>query len=366
MAGRPGTLLVGVKLVELFRSEERAGVEQALASGAGRASASFEGGRCVVLSVRGRADGSRAVLLVGEALEASTHEAAKLREDAAAARRNARETATLLADLSHEMRTPLNAVIGFADTIEKETFGPLAHPKYKEYAGHIRASGSHLLDLVSAILDLARIESDRFPLKRELVDAGEIARECAGIMRHSAEAAGLKLNVRIASDLPETLLDARALRQVLLNLLSNAVKFTSDGEITLDVKARSQDIVLTVSDTGVGMSEKELKLIGARFTAAQGAGVRGAKGAGLGLSLAFALAELMGGSLTLKSSPGEGMTASLRLPMKAAPRRLKAVDGQVELTNPYTDKIANPAPPAVITQLDRIEAYRRERARSAA
>lgn len=366
MAGRPRALLIGANLAELFHDGDRTAVSKAIESGEASARGRFAGAAdgAIELTARGRADGSRSVLLIKRRDEAAANGPAGPRLEATATG-HARETANLLADLSHEMRTPLNAVIGFADTIEKETFGPLSHPKYKEYAGYIRSSGGHLLDLVTAILDLARIESDRFALKREIVDAGEIARECAGIVQLAAESAGLKLNVRIASDLPESFLDARALRQILLNLLSNAVKFTSDGEITLDVKARGAELVLTVADTGVGMSENELKLLGGRFTAAQGAGVRGAKGAGLGLSLAFALAELMGGSLTLTSAPGEGLTATLRLPVKAAaaPRRLKAVGGRESADSPPTDKLA---PPLVLTQLERIEAYRRERRASAA
>ncbi|MGE0409034.1 MAG: ATP-binding protein, partial [Amphiplicatus sp.] len=136
---------------------------------------------------------------------------------------------------------------------------------------------------------------------------------------------------------------------------SNAVKFTRDGAIALSVVARGGDVIFPVKDTGVGLSRAEIDKIGARFTAASGEGVRGAKGAGLGLALAFALAELHGGAIALKSAPGEGLAAIVRLPIKA-PARLGR-------PNPFRESAERPA---VLTQLDRIEAYKREREASAA
>ncbi len=395
LLGLPRSLLIGATLGALVEEETREGVERALRLGgsAGRAVARLHGEtpRAIDLAMRERPDGARAVVITlrpevgnmagdmpGDAhalraeADAARREAEAARCEANAARSDAKERADLLADLSHEMRTPLNAVIGFADAMKEETFGPLGHHKYGEYARHIRASGGHLLDLVSSILDLAKIEADRFALKREIVDAGDLARECAGIIRLSAEKAGLKLIVRIADELPDASLDARAVRQILLNLLSNAVKFTSDGEVAIDVRARGEDIVMTVTDTGVGMSEAELSRLGARFTSASGDGVRGAKGNGLGLALAFALAELHGGSMKLESAPGEGMRATVKLPIResAAPARLRTAPST---DNPFArgrlEKAADPAligPPVVLTQLERIEAYRRERQKSAA
>ncbi|MEQ1931741.1 MAG: ATP-binding protein [Parvularculaceae bacterium] len=268
-----------------------------------------------------------------------------------------------LGDVSHEMRTPLNAVIGFADAMLSETYGPLGHAKYEEYAGIIRASGRHLLDLVNSALDLARLDAGRYVLKRETVDVGALIRECAALVRLDAEKAGLRIDVRIADWLPEAPLDPRALRQVLINLLSNAIKFTSDGSISLEARAESGELVLTVTDTGVGMAPAELAKLGARYASKGADGVRGAKGTGLGLTLAFALIELHGGVLRFASAPGEGMRAEARLPIvkAAAPaRRLRSVQ--------CSESIGGNAqhPPAVLTELERVEAYRRERARSAA
>ncbi|MEM9170394.1 MAG: HAMP domain-containing sensor histidine kinase [Pseudomonadota bacterium] len=304
------------------------------------------------------------VTVVDRTADAAREEAlrtalAEARSEAAEAKREAKARADLLADLGHEMRTPLNAVIGFAGAMRNETFGPLGHEKYDEYAGYIGASGGHLLDLVSSILDLAKYEADRLVLEPKLTDLAPLARECAAMVRQAADEAGLKLLVQVQPDLPATYVDPRAARQVLINLLSNAVKFTADGEVALDMR-RSDDagaIVVTVRDTGVGMSPEELARLGARFTAAQGPGVRGAKGAGLGLALAHALAEAQGGSLKIASAPGEGVTATVRIPIVAAPCR-------VARRRDDASEPAAPSGPAVEvplqSQLDRIEAYRRE------
>lgn len=300
-------------------------------------------------------------LLPPPAARAPDADLERLRLEVAAAKAEARAARERLADLSHEMRTPLNAVIGFSGAMGAEVFGPLGHARYYEYAEHIRASGSHLLDLVNSILDLSRIEADRFDLKREAVNVGSIALECAAMVRMSAEAAGLRLDARIEDGMPESFLDPRAVRQILINLLANAVKFTSDGAITLDAARRGDAIEIVVKDTGVGMSAEELAKIGARFTAAQGAGVRGAKGAGLGLALAFALAELHGGALRLDSAPGEGLTATLILPLVSPPQRkrdLKTVEALGYAGDDETPAEAQ----KILTQLERIEAYRRQRA----
>jgi signal transduction histidine kinase len=268
------------------------------------------------------------------------------------------ESAAMLADLSHEMRTPLNAVIGFAETIERETFGPLGHRNYKQYAEHIRMAGRHLLDLVNVVLDISRVEADRYKLARAEIDPGALARECAGLMSQAVDAAGLTLRLDIEDGLPRCRLDPRALRQILINLLSNAVKFTSDGEISLSVARKADAIVFIVKDDGVGMSAEALEKIGARFTAAQGAGVRGQGGAGLGLSLAIALAELHGGAIDLSSAPGEGLRAEVRLPIgetATLPR------GVVKAAFARAERDETPQ----TTELDRIKARRRPRAAAA-
>lgn len=357
--------LRGARFLELFAPADRPRLARALSLGAaaGRIDAQLlQADRTLTILITQDPRGGASALLIEGRAQAHL---ATLQAQAERARADAAAAAERLADLSHEMRTPLNAVIGFSEAIAAETYGPLGHEKYGEYAAIIRASGGHLLDLVTAILDLAKIEAGRLPLRREKIDAGALARECAAIVRLQAEKAGLKLAVEIGSDLPEVYLDPRAVRQILLNLLANAVKFTSDGGVSLTVCAAGADIAFTVADTGVGMNADDLARLGARFTPARADGVRGANGAGLGLALARALSELHGGAMTLSSAPGEGLVARVVLPAgaPAAPvRRLKAVS---RVTADERPQAAAPAP-EVLTQLERIEAWRRQRALSAA
>ena len=304
----------------------------------------------------------------------SANQQKKLAQAADKARAEARAGASTLADLSHEMKTPLNAVIGFADTMRIEAFGPLGNEKYKEYAEHIRTSGKHLLDLVVSLLDMARIEADRLTLSKALTSPDVIACESAEMVRHAVEGAGLKLQLDVADELPEAMIDPRAVRQILLNLLTNAAKFTSDGEVRLAVEKTDLNgaahIAFTVSDTGIGMSEADLAKLGPRFTKAHGAGVRGADGAGLGLSLVFKLAELHGGGVELSSAPGEGLTARVLLPVgaprRAANERIRKNEQEktpqmVDVNEEELPQADESAPPnGAKTQLERIEAYRKE------
>lgn len=352
-------------LAGLFMADDREGVDRALQSKTVsqlEARARRPGGAVGNFDIllERRPGGRAAALLIDRTAE--RRDQRRLDQEVDRARAEAAESAVMLADLSHEMRTPLNAVIGFAETIERQTFGPVGHENYAQYAEHIRMAGRHLLDLVNTVLDLSKIDAERFSLNRVAADPAAVARESAAMMRHQAEAAGLHLVVDIADGIPESFIDPRAVRQILLNLLSNAVKFTSDGEIVLTVRRDDDDVVFTVKDDGVGMSAEALQAIGARFTSAHGAGVRGQGGAGLGLSLAISLTELHGGRVNLASAPGEGLTAEVRLPIVAAPAPSKGAVRAV-LAAARATEAPGDAPPSAVTQLDRIKAYRRAKPR---
>lgn len=353
------------RLSSLFMPDDRDAIENAVSSSAlcrieararrpGGAIGNFE------VLIERRPDGRLVALLTDRTAE--KRDQRRLDQEIERARADAAENAIMLADLSHEMRTPLNAVIGFAETIERQTFGPVGHDNYTQYAEHIRMAGRHLLDLVNTVLDLAKIDADRFALNRVATDPAVIAREAAALMRHQAEEAGLSLVVNIAPEIPESFIDPRAVRQILLNLLSNAVKFTSDGEIALSLARDDDQIVFTVKDDGVGMSAVALKAIGSRFTSAQGSGVRGQGGAGLGLSLAIGLAELHGGRVDLQSAPGEGVTAVVRLPVHAERVPAKGAVRAILAAARKDDAVAGPDV-STVTQLDRIKAYRRAKPR---
>ncbi len=259
----------------------------------------------------------------------------------------------LMANLSHEMKTPLNAIMGFADAMRAETYGPLGHEKYAEYVGDIHAAGAHLQELIASLFDYAKVETGRYGLNPVLAAPGPAARECAAMIRSEAARAGLSLRVNIAPDLPETMIDARVVKQILINLLTNAVKFTAEGEIELSVEEKCGALDFTVRDTGIGMNAMVLAKQGGRYSDTHQNGVRGAKGSGLGLSLAFSLAKLHGGALRLQSEPGKGTSARFTLPVRRA-----FAGGQSPAVSPSACDIQS--------QLDRVNAYRRDRAADAA
>ncbi len=266
----------------------------------------------------------------------------------------AEDSLNLIGDLAHEFKTPLNAIIGFADAMRSETYGPLGSDvlgarKYAEYVNHIHSSGAHLSALVSAAQDFAKTRSGHYQISLAPTDPVALVEDCAAMIRGAADAAGLSLKIKIEENLPEAMLDARAVRQILVNLLSNAVKFTDEGEVELSVGARGEDLEFTVRDTGVGMNKVVLAKLGGRYSDTHRTGVRGAGGTGLGLSLAFDLARLHGGALKIDSEPGIGTTARFSAPIAERSGRSAA---PVQLAD-------------VKSQLDRVNAFRAERARSA-
>lgn len=262
----------------------------------------------------------------------------------------ASDGAALLADVSHDLKTPLNAIIGFAGAMREETFGPLGHEKYREYADLIHASGLHLGDLIASILDRARLDAGQSPLSPALCAPAAIARHCADMVRGQVERAGLTFRVDIADDLPDAMIDATAVKRILTNLLSNAIKFTAEGEVALAVTAHNGEIAFAVSDTGVGMSQVALARMGERFTDLHKTGVRGAAGTGLGLSLAFALAKLHGGALSFTSARGEGTVATLALPVRKSLAEFEHAERDSGLI----------AVSDIHSQLDRVAQFRRE------
>jgi signal transduction histidine kinase len=226
-----------------------------------------------------------------------------------------RAKSRFLASVTHELRTPLNAIIGFSDVMRHELMGPIGTPKYREYAELIRNSGSHLVDLISDLLDMSKIEAGKFTIEAKLVELKPVADECLAMVKVAADEAGVELVCDVAPGL-SLMADRRALKQCLINLLSNAIKFTlMEGKVTLKARKVGSDIMLSVSDTGVGIPEKDLARIGKPFEQVEGEMQRTHKGTGLGLSLVKALAELHGGAMMIESALGDGTTVTLRLPI---------------------------------------------------
>jgi signal transduction histidine kinase len=226
-----------------------------------------------------------------------------------------RAKSSFLANMSHELRTPLNAVIGFSELIRSELYGSLGDPRYQEYAGLIHGAGSHLLDLISDILDMSKIEAGKRELNWERVDTALIVRECTELLEEPALAGG----VTVLADLVRAPVffeaDRRAVKQILLNLLSNAIKFTPErGRVVVGACSVDGVCRLTVEDTGIGIAADELTRIGTPFVQLSNNPGRH-PGTGLGLALVRALAEMHGGSFRIVSEEGIGTTVTVTLPL---------------------------------------------------
>ncbi|WP_295184459.1 HAMP domain-containing sensor histidine kinase [uncultured Brevundimonas sp.] len=222
-----------------------------------------------------------------------------------------------LANMSHELRTPLNAVLGFADIMRQKLFGPLPE-RYAGYADAIHQAGGHLLDLINDVLDLSKIEAERYQLAMETFDARDAVSAAVALIRLQADDKGVELAAVLPSEPIKVRADARALKQMALNLLSNAVKFTpAGGSVTITLDADGPDLDLAVSDTGVGIAPQDLQRLGRPFEQAGGADQK-AQGTGLGLSLVRSLTELHGGRMTIDSTLGEGAAVMIRLPVMVA------------------------------------------------
>ncbi|MFO0989669.1 MAG: HAMP domain-containing sensor histidine kinase [Alphaproteobacteria bacterium] len=241
------------------------------------------------------------------------------RREAEGAARNAldasRAKTEFLANMSHELHTPLSSIIGFAEMMEREVLGPMP-VSYREYAKNIVESGRQLLGVVGDVLDMSHIESGKYRLDESEIDVGEALTAIFRLVQGRAAQAGLYLQARVAKDLPQLRADPKAFKQIVLNLLSNAIKFTKAGGhiYVLPALAPEGDLSIRVVDTGVGIEDTDLARITLPFERVGGAMTHRQPGAGLGLSLANALAVLHGGTLQLQSKVGVGTVATVTLP----------------------------------------------------
>lgn len=220
-----------------------------------------------------------------------------------------------LAQLSHELRTPLNAIIGFTEAMRDEIFGSLGHRRYKEYTDHILSSGKNLLALTNEMLLLSHGESGSLVLKESDVDVTALARALVEAKAPLAANAGLVLGAKIDGDLPYLRADKMKLRQMLGNLIDNAIKFTpAGGFVTLTAELHDSAVVLSVRDSGIGMSQDQIPRALTPFGRIATALTNTAAGAGLGLPICNRLAELHGAKLTIESGPGEGTICTITFP----------------------------------------------------
>ncbi|GGH11477.1 hypothetical protein GCM10007036_08560 [Alsobacter metallidurans] len=236
-----------------------------------------------------------------------------LMEAKRAAEHASAQKSDFLAKISHEVRTPLSAIIGFAEVMIEERFGPIGNERYLEYLRDIHASGGHVISLVNDLLDLSKIEAGKFDLNFISVDANEIVSRSVAMMQPQAGAGRVVLRTSLSQRLPRVVADERALRQIVLNILSNAVKFTDPGGQVIVSTAFTDrgEVALRVRDTGIGMSEKEIETALEPFRQVS-ATRRG--GTGLGLPLTKALVEANRASLTIRSAKDAGTLVEVTFP----------------------------------------------------
>ena len=224
-----------------------------------------------------------------------------------------------LANISHELRTPLNAILGFADLIRNAPGKADARP-HAEYAEYIFDSGSHLLDLVNDLLDMARIDRGAYHLHEEAVDPRDVVEAALKLVRQMAREKAIALHTDIAGDVRGIQADNRAMRQIVLNLVTNAIKFTPEGG-RVDVRVDLQDGQprIDVSDTGVGIPADAIERVLKPFErVAPHLSHDRQSGTGLGLGITNSLVEMHGGRLNLRSTPNVGTTVEIHLPAERA------------------------------------------------
>jgi signal transduction histidine kinase len=219
-----------------------------------------------------------------------------------------------LAKVSHEVRTPLNSILGFAELMLQERFGPIGNRRYKGYVEDIHQSGLYALSLLNDLLDISKIEAGKFELNFTAVDVGEIVEDCAASLQPLAKRARIVLRTSLAPDLPTAVADPRRLKQVLLNLLTNAIKFTNEGgQVIVSGSMVDGELRLRVRDNGVGMTKDEIAFAMQPFHQLDTA-PRKQTGTGLGLPVTKALVDANRARLVLTSEPGVGTSADVIFP----------------------------------------------------
>ena len=288
-----------------------------------------EDGSCLLIDERPLGDGAIMTLIsdVTEAKKTDTMLHAIRQEQRLLARRYheeklkaeaaSRSKTNFLAHLSHDIRTPLNHIIGFAELMRHQTYGPLGDARYSDYVQSIKASGEHLLASFATILDLAELESGQKALRSDPVAIDELLDSVIQRFRAQASRAGI---VFVLGEPSCAVVrgDRLGLSRMVANIVENALRFTpSGGRVTLNAYAARDGVVVEITDTGLGMSEERLASLSQPFALGDSTFTREGIGPGLGISIARAIAELSGGNLAIDSSPTLGTTVAISLPLAA-------------------------------------------------
>jgi PAS domain S-box-containing protein len=222
-----------------------------------------------------------------------------------------------LAKISHEMRTPLNAIIGFSDVMMEERFGPVGNERYRDYLKDINMSGAHVVSLLNDLLDLSKIEAGKMELSFERVDLNDITQQSVAIMQAQANRARVIVRSALSMNIPGIIADTRSVRQIVLNLLSNSIKFTGPGgQVIVSTAANDRgDVMLRVRDTGIGMSERDIETALQPFRQLTTSPRTDANGTGLGLPLTKALVEANRARFSIKSAVNAGTLVEIVFPV---------------------------------------------------
>lgn len=232
------------------------------------------------------------------------------------ANRASQEKTDFLARMSHEFRTPLNAIIGFSEIMKKQMLGVIENEKYREYAEDIYYSGNHMLELVNDVLDISAIESGNRELEKEELDLPELIADIVRNFESITKTKGLRISLDVPRKIPRFKADRRSMVQIVNNILSNACKYSHEGGL-VSVSADCEDdaVIIKIEDRGEGIPPNDLPNIFDRFTQAQGNPEISKEGTGLGLSIVKSLVEAHQGHVEIESTLEEGTTVTVVLPL---------------------------------------------------
>ena len=257
---------------------------------------------------------------VQEATSALVHQNERLRRQAIELEQASVAKSQFLANVSHDVRTPLNAILGYTSLLLRGVSGPI-DPTQRESLARVDANARHLLTLINEILDISRIEAGKMPVRLSSIKLRELIREIMSEVEPLIATSNLVVTASVPGGLPVIRSDRQKVKQILLNLLTNALKFTPRGSVTVSCTRRrsSREIAIAVADTGIGIAEKDQTRIFEAFSQAEPTPTREAGGTGLGLAICRRLATVLGGRITLESKLRQGSTFTLIVPL--GPRR---------------------------------------------
>jgi two-component system, cell cycle sensor histidine kinase PleC len=263
--------------------------------------------RCQLVNAHRRLDAAMELLRAAER---------RLVEQAGEARRDSACHTESILSIAHELRNPLNTLLGFSDLMVEEAFGPLGDPRYGEFALDMRQAAQQLLRLVEGTLDLARIDGGQVKLDLREIDIGQAVQDGARALMQMAQECGVRFEIKTPKQPLRLRTDPEKVRQIISNLASNAIKFTpKGGRVTVEARASDEGgaVILVVRDTGLGIPASDVAAL-KPHAARRNPDAAQAKGVGFGLPLTRRFVEMLGGTLDVATAPGQGTVVTVRLP----------------------------------------------------